>query len=281
MEISWVQVCASALAAVSSAILLSTVGVAGTLIGAAVGSVIATVGSAVYSHYLTLSRQRVAAAQAAALARVSRARVSVTGAHSDVHSDKGRAEQEIEQAHAELKQAEDALTETPPKAPWRETLAGLPWKRIAIAAAGIFVAAMIVIVSFELIVGKPVSEITGGTKGHATGTSIPGLGGGSASKPTQTPTPSQSASPTSTPTTDVSPTVGGPAGSSIPSPTSSASQPGLAPTSSAPSPTASATPSSEPTTAAPAPTDAPTTPVGRPGSTPVADPTPSSPTPAG
>ncbi|MYS88022.1 hypothetical protein [Embleya scabrispora] len=45
-----VQVVGSALAAISSAFLLSTLGVAGTVIGAALASVVATVGSAVYVH---------------------------------------------------------------------------------------------------------------------------------------------------------------------------------------------------------------------------------------
>src|SRR4051794_26898585 len=74
VEINWMQAAAGALAAVSSAVLLSTVGVAGTLIGAAIGSVIATVAPSVYSYYLSLSRQRVAAARELALARMARAR---------------------------------------------------------------------------------------------------------------------------------------------------------------------------------------------------------------
>lgn len=50
IELSGVQVAASALAAVSSAFLLSELGAAGTVIGAAIASVVATVGSAVYVH---------------------------------------------------------------------------------------------------------------------------------------------------------------------------------------------------------------------------------------
>ncbi|MCF2526383.1 hypothetical protein [Yinghuangia soli] len=50
IELSGVQVVASALAAVSSAFLLSKLGAAGTVIGAAIASVVATVGSAVYVH---------------------------------------------------------------------------------------------------------------------------------------------------------------------------------------------------------------------------------------
>lgn len=50
IEISVAQVVASALAAVSSAFLLSKLGAAGTVIGAAIASVVATVGSALYVH---------------------------------------------------------------------------------------------------------------------------------------------------------------------------------------------------------------------------------------
>src|ERR687890_1245594 len=73
LGLSTSQVAGSALAAVSSAVLLSTLGVAGTVIGAAVGSIAATVGSAVYTRTLDVSRQQVAA-QAAALRRVTLAR---------------------------------------------------------------------------------------------------------------------------------------------------------------------------------------------------------------
>src|SRR3954465_9738705 len=47
--LSPVQVAASALAAVSSAVLLSFFGVAGTLIGAALASIVSTVGASLYS----------------------------------------------------------------------------------------------------------------------------------------------------------------------------------------------------------------------------------------
>ncbi|MFI6978265.1 hypothetical protein ACIBSV_06670 [Embleya sp. NPDC050154] len=50
IDVNAVQVVGSALAAISSAFLLSTLGVAGTVIGAALASVVATVGSALYVH---------------------------------------------------------------------------------------------------------------------------------------------------------------------------------------------------------------------------------------
>lgn len=53
------QVAASALAAVSSAVVLSTLGVVGTIVGTALGSVVLTTGNAVYSHYINRSKERV------------------------------------------------------------------------------------------------------------------------------------------------------------------------------------------------------------------------------
>jgi hypothetical protein len=59
LEIDWLKALAGALAAVTAAVLLSTLGAAGTLIGAAVGSVAATIGSAVYAQGLAHSKHTV------------------------------------------------------------------------------------------------------------------------------------------------------------------------------------------------------------------------------
>ena len=117
VEINWVQVSASALAAVSSAVLLSTVGVAGTIIGAAVGSVVATAGSAIYSYYLRITHERVAQAQAAALDRVARARAGASGVWADTRRAEAReqrtqllrAQRQAEEAGEELDEAEREL----------------------------------------------------------------------------------------------------------------------------------------------------------------------------
>ncbi len=201
VEINWVQVSASALAAVSSAVLLSTVGVAGTIIGAAIGSLFATAGSSIYSHYLRISQERVARAQTAALERVSRARASVSGAAVDVRrggprTQALRVQREVEQAGDELAHAERELQGAEGESgrpPWREILTGLPWKRISVGAAGVFVVAMLAIVSFELLTGRAVSSYTGGSDPGAR-TSVPGLGRSHASS---TPTPTPSGTPTS------------------------------------------------------------------------------------
>ena len=59
IPLSVVQLLAGALAAVSAAVVASTFGLAGTLLGAAVTSVVATVAGALYSHSLERARARV------------------------------------------------------------------------------------------------------------------------------------------------------------------------------------------------------------------------------
>jgi hypothetical protein len=261
VEINWVQVSASALAAVSSAVLLSTVGVAGTIIGAAVGSVVATAGSAIYSYYLRITRERVAQAQAAALDRVARARAGASGVWADSRRAEARqhrtqvlrSQRQADKAGDELDDAERELDEVHEEAAvptWREVLAGLRWKRIAAVAGAIFVIAMLVIVSFELITGRAVSSYTHGSD-SGTRTSIPGLGHHKpATKPTHAPSGKPSGTPSSSPTTGES--------SDTPTPSESAS-----PTETPP------TPSVTPTTAVPTPTPTPAT-----GTTPTTVPTP-------
>ena len=269
VEINWVQVSASALAAVSSAVLLSTVGVAGTIIGAAVGSVVATAGSAIYSYYLRITRERVAQAQAAALDRVARARAGASGVWADSRRAEARqqrtqllrAQAQAEEASEELDDAErelDDVTEEAARPTWREVLAGLRWKRIAAVAGVIFVVAMLVILTFELVTGRAVSTMTGGSD-SGTRTSIPGLGH---HKPATTPTPTPSADPSGT--SSSSPTAGESSSpSSTPTPSESAS------------PTGTPTPTETPTTTAPTPTPTPTT-----GTTPTPGVTGTTPTPA-
>jgi hypothetical protein len=165
-ELNWVQSMAGALAAVTSAVLLSTVGVAGTLIGAALGSLAATVGSAVYSYYIRATQDRVASAGTVAVTRIGHGRsrgpsTPDEAAGEDLHPARAAVEDE----------------KNPRAGGFTTILAGLPWKRIAVVSTGLFVAAMLVILAFELVTGRAVSSYTGGSDSDRR-TSIPGLGGG-------------------------------------------------------------------------------------------------------
>ena len=197
--VTWVQVAGSALAAVSSAVLLSTLGVGGTLVGAAIGSVAATVGTALYTRTLDVSRQQVAA-QTAALRRVARARSDLDHAMSASRRGEDPAATGITRAEAELDRAEAALATVPavrdavdmpdaaggppltgvrpegasPRDPRRAVLGALSWKRVATVAAAVFVVAMVTITAFELATGRAVSSYTGGSD-RETGSTVPGL----------------------------------------------------------------------------------------------------------
>jgi hypothetical protein len=167
IDVNWVQTLAGGLAAMSSAVLLSTVGAAGTIVGAALGSIAITVGSAVYSHYLAVSRERVAAARAAALQRAYRprdmARVgSVAGTSTLVDQP-----------------VVDTMKDAPRRIRWREVAGGLGWKRIVVAALGTFVLVMGVILLFELSTGRTVSSYTGGSDADGARTSLSVLSGSS------------------------------------------------------------------------------------------------------
>jgi hypothetical protein len=102
-------------------------------------------------------------------------------------------------------------------AQWRETAKDLPWKRIAVVSAALFVVAMGAILAFELATGQPVSNLTGGTSDS--GTSVPGLGGGEESTDPGRDTSDQ---PEPTPTPEGAPS--GPAGE-VPAPVEETPQP--------------------------------------------------------
>lgn len=254
LEIDWLKTVAGALAAVSSAVILSSLGAAGTLIGAAVGSIVVSLTSSLYNTGLNRSRERVAQAQALALRRVGVAQAEVRRAarrqdsHTAVEGHLDHAEEQLVEAQVQL----DELVGEEPEGSWRERLAGLPWKRIGLAALGFFVVAVVAITVFELIAGRPVSSITGGSHDRS-GTTFSDLGGGGGGRrhqPTPTPTPQQprdSATPSQVPTYSTTPTQ-------------------------APTPTATPTPAATPT---PVPSSSPTaaTSSGVPAPTPAASPT--------
>jgi hypothetical protein len=219
LELDWLKTIGGALAAVSSAVLLSTLGAAGTLIGAALGSVIATVGGALYSQGLARSRDRLAQAQGLALRKVGIAQAEVRRASRHQGDDQAvdahlaHADERLGEAQADLGGIADEPTTEPG---WRERLALLPWKRISIIAAGLFAAAVLTITAFELVAGESVSSITGGTEGGG-GPTITRIGGGSdddtsrdeeqaPSDDNASPSDAPSSEPSSEPSDEASPT---------------------------------------------------------------------------
>jgi hypothetical protein len=186
--INWVQVVAGAGAAVSSAVLLSTLGVAGTLIGAAVGSVVASLATHTLSRGLDASRQ-----QALALRRLNQAREDLDRLSTHPEEDPEAA---LEHADHVIGRVEASLR--PRK---------MSWKHVALLAVGVFAGVMVAITGFELMTGRALSTYTGGSDKN-TPITVPGVKHKhklATPTPTATETPTPSETPTPTPTQTLTP----------------------------------------------------------------------------
>jgi hypothetical protein len=247
IDVTGLQVLASVLATVTGAVAASYLGVAGTLIGAAVMSVASTFGSALYKHYLGRTAGRlkevapVVAAQRAAERMTAGTRTRPDHTRPDHHDQTDPAAGETRstpQAGQDEGQERGPDDRQTAGRGWVRWLRGRPaWLAIAVATLGIFVGVVGGITVFEAAAGKPLQAVVWHHKG--TGTTVGGLVGGSASHPS-TPATHRSATPhpaSSSPSPSTSPT-----GSASPSPT---------PSSGSPSPTSSSSPSPTPTTPSP------------------------------
>ncbi|MFD7644826.1 hypothetical protein ACFV4P_29730 [Kitasatospora sp. NPDC059795] len=224
LDLTVTQVAASALATVVGAVLASELGVYGTILGAAVVSVGATTGSAVFQHLFkrTGEQLRNVVDRGAESAPVPHPRSAPAGGISE------------EWNAPRLVRAKRRWT----------------WKSYTAVSALVFVIAMVPIVAVEVAAGKPMHNITTGQDGGGTSfnPSRPSGGdGGHKEEKQQQPAPAPSSSPS------VEPSRPGP--SDLPSSGSSASPSPSARPSGKPEPTASpsAGVSSAPTGEAPAP----------------------------
>src|SRR3712207_926366 len=146
LQLSATQVAAGALASVSSAVVASFFGLAGTLIGAALASVISTVSAALYSSSLQKTNER-----------LRTARSQLTGRQPPVADTKVAPAAPATPATQVLPAHLD-----PRRAPARRPRPR--WTRVAVYAAAVFLMAMGVITGIELIGQKPVSALVGGTQ---------------------------------------------------------------------------------------------------------------------
>ncbi|MET9618853.1 hypothetical protein [Kitasatospora indigofera] len=213
IDLSMAQVVASALATMVGALLASELGVAGTVIGAAVVSVAATTSTAVFHHIFrrTGDQLRVAADRgpgAGAAAPPPSAGPGEPAITSDWNSSK--------------------VLRARPRRSWRSAL---------VLPGLVFLLAMVPIVAFELVTGQPVSATVQGGTGQ--GTSFGGsVHGTPSTKPSAPPSPGSASSGAS---------PGGPGASATPSATpskeSSSSPPAGQPSGPAGRPSADASPS--------------------------------------
>ncbi|WP_162799124.1 hypothetical protein [Nocardioides sp. 616] len=265
LDIDWLRTIAGALAAVTSAVLLSTLGAAGTIIGAALGSIAATIGTALYAAGLSRSKETVAKAQQVTLGKVGVAQAEVrragrrAGDDTAVEAHLNAADRRLQEAKTRL----DAAAEPDP-VPLSARLAKLPWKRIVITALALFVAALVAITAFEVLTGRSVASRTGGGDGRTTIGSVTDDGGGDNKKERETPERSPAPTSTSTPSDEASPSTpatDGATDGATPTPTPSPSATPSETAEEAPAPTPTAPPTeSAPVAPAPAPLEGAPTP---------------------
>ncbi|WP_158648128.1 hypothetical protein [Nocardioides houyundeii] len=260
LDIDWLKTVAGALAAVTTSVLLSTLGAAGTIIGAALGSIAATIGTALYSAGLARSKETVAKAQQVTLGKVGVAQAEVrragrrAGDDTAVEAHLHAADRRLQEAKTRL----DATVAEPGPAPLSARLAELPWKRIGITAVALFIAVLVAITAFEVVTGRSVASRTGGGDGRTSIGSVTNDGGGKQER--EAPRPSEAPTSTSTPSEEASPSA--PAtDEATPTPTPSPSATPSETVEEAPAPTPTAPPTeSVPVAPAPAPLEVVPTP---------------------
>lgn len=198
-SVSWFQVIASALAAVTAAWIASNLGVAGTLIGAALGSFVFTLSSAFYSN--TLHKGRTLLIQ------------TDRGTVIERHVEEG----EVSEAFSEAEDVDGDVV----GAQFVEDRPRLHWKTIFATTAIVLVLAMAAITGYELIANHPLGDSGGGTTiGDTFGSGPKDTPATTApTTPTETPTPSATPTATATPTVVGSPTPTVPTGTATVDPT--------------------------------------------------------------
>jgi hypothetical protein len=198
LEVNGVQVCASALAAVTAAVIGSFFGVTGTIAGAGMASLFATFGSAVYSHFLRTGSERLQQVEVPVLASTLGRVTSVTTTRT-VTSPAPR--------HAGADHGKNGGDDDTPGEPpaWRRRLAQR--RGVVAAIAVVFVLAMAIVTGIELVTQRPLAGVAGGDSSGLTsiGKALPGSPDDGGPGPSTTTTTGEGSGATTTVTDDAEP----------------------------------------------------------------------------
>jgi hypothetical protein len=183
-QVNWVGAIGSGLGSVTSAVLLSTTGAAGTWIGAGIGTFIITVGGAIYAYYLQRAKTGIEKTADKLKTGVQSKRPQNITSIS--------AERDPNDPTRTTSTATDVDTGSQAagkqdKPTFKEALKNIRWKRVAGLGILLFAITMAIIFIFELATGRPVSSYTGGTSPDSTGTSITGVQDPARDEPAGTP----------------------------------------------------------------------------------------------
>lgn len=198
LNLNAAQVAGGAMAAVTAAVAASRFGVGGTLIGAALASVVSSTGSAFYTHMLRRTGSGVRHALDEPITR------RLPHHNEGADSRDGSSPPPAQQGHDGRPTA--TLPEQPEAPPPSARSRHLPaWAVPVLATVLVFAIAVGAITCAEALTGRPAASWTGGPS-PSSGTTVGSVvSGGSAA----TPTPSPSAAPTSAPS--AAPATPGPA----------------------------------------------------------------------
>ena len=238
LQLSAVQVTAAVLASITSAVILSKFGVAGTYVGTAVGSAVSTVGVAVYAHTMRQARRRVE--RYAHLHHADPSQVRPSGRTVAGAPPVGTPPAAWSYRHPRTAPPVPVRVSRPPRSGWRARLdqaqawfADLPLAgKAVVTAAGAFLLAVMAVVLFQFLSGHSLTNVWGigsSSSGPSAGCVIGRCGGTAPTSPhsQDTPAATPSTEPTPTATPAPSPTA---TPTTVPSPTpSTASSPATAP----------------------------------------------------
>jgi hypothetical protein len=230
MKISWKQVLASTAGAVLAAVIASLFGVKGTIIGVAIGSMAATIGTTVAAHSIERTRDAVNKVvvrdptQPSLLRQFGISRLGGTVASAKVA---GPVERNPVQSGSETAgvghEQLDSTVQGPEADEDGERTPLLQrrfrWPVLVGSIVAAFVLALGVVTSIELIAGKPLSTLFGVHNSPKSGTSI----GGTISPPPAAPTTTTTTSTTTTSTTTTSTTAPGSTTTTFPGETTTTS----------------------------------------------------------
>ncbi|MGX9889288.1 hypothetical protein [Streptomyces sp. NPDC002276] len=181
LDLTVVQVVASALATVVGAVLASLLGVTGTIIGAAVVSTSATTGAAVFQHAFRRTGEGIRR-------RVPAVALALTPSEERALQ---RADARAAFALPDDTPMGDAIPTTAPSDDESVTTCrtgslwkSIGWKKYALATGLVFALAMVTVTAGELIMGKPIAAAVRNESGKGTS-----MGGGSADTPARAPSP--------------------------------------------------------------------------------------------
>jgi hypothetical protein len=152
LQLSSVQILASALAAVTATIAGSFLGVNGTVIGAGIASVLTVTANAIYAHSLRRTGDRVrSSAPVARVRTISRAPALADTAVLPPALGTNAAGPDASRTHTD-----------------RTAHTGFGWRRFGVATVAVFVCMLALLTSVELVTGRPVSDLLRGRSGSGT-----------------------------------------------------------------------------------------------------------------